>query len=492
MGKKANSKGGAKPGVKASSEIYVGDIFDDDTDDHSKVVNNNPISSAGGRLSRGPSNKRSLKDVVSTSNSVSSQGIASGGASKRARRVNQFYSDNSSDIPVPVNGSEFTEDHNDQDDHGNDLNTADDDDEDDEDDDGVDEDDNGVKEDEEEDVQDDVDIEDVFNAVTVPSTNGVKGISASIKRVEDVSVSAGTNGSASGGSYASTFSPYIAGGSRVGVGSVKSSYADSNKKSNSPVGSTSNIYTNGPSSSSPVKLPLGFGSRIGSYPGSSCLKKSPMSSTSKALPIQGTYSSYPSSTSYVSNTSSNANGSRLESVKVQSNVSSTTSSSFCAGGTVEELSARSPEKTLPIHEDYSVSSKSPLRERIVQYYHLAVSAMQSITSDQRTKCGYEKVMSFISSLHNEIILYKRHIAAGGILLPDATTAEEVFADKLLLSAEVLSDFRVKYRGYEVATASQDVGRAQLKLAMANVLHTEFTMKSIMDSLESTKHSVYID
>jgi hypothetical protein len=177
---------------------------------------------------------------------------------------------------------------------------------------------------------------------------------------------------------------------------------------------------------------------------------------------------------------------------VQSNVSSTTSSSFCAGGTVEELSARSPEKTLPIHEDYSVSSKSPLRERIVQYYHLAVSAMQSITSDQRTKCGYEKVMSFISSLHNEIILYKRHIAAGGILLPDATTAEEVFADKLLLSAEVLSDFRVKYRGYEVATASQDVGRAQLKLAMANVLHTEFTMKSIMDSLESTKHSVYID
>jgi hypothetical protein len=491
MRKKANSKGSAKPGVKESSEIYVGDIFDDDTDDHSKVVNNIPISSTGGRLSRGPSIKRSLKDVVSTSNSVSSQGIASGGASKRARKSNQFYSDNSSNIPVPENGSEFTEGHNDQDEHGVEFNNADDDDEDDEDDDGFDEDDNGVNEHEEEGVQDDVDIEHVFNAVTVPSTNGVKKISASIKRVEDVSVSTVINGSASGGSYASTFSPYIAGGSRVVVGSVKSFHADANKKTNSPVGPTSNNYANGPSTSSPVKFPLGIGSRIGSYPGSSCLKKSPISSTSKALPIQGSYSSYPGSTSYVSSTS-NANGSRLESVKVQSNVSSSTSSSFCAGGTVEELSARSPEKCLPIHEDYSVSSKSPLRQRIVQYYDLAVSAMQSITSDQRTKCGYEKVMSFISSLHNEIILYKRHIAAGGILLSDATTAEEVFADKLLLSAEVLSDFRVKYRGYEVATASQDVGRAQLKLAMANVLHTEFTMKSIMDSLESTKHSVYID
>ena len=97
-------------------------------------------------------------------------------------------------------------------------------------------------------------------------------------------------------------------------------------------------------------------------------------------------------------------------------------------------------------------------------------------------------MSFMTSLHYEIVLYKRHIASGGIVLSDATNEEEVFADKLFASGDLLSDFKVKYRGYEVAVASQEVGRSQLKLAMTNVLHTEFTMKNIMESLESRKHS----
>jgi hypothetical protein len=234
---------------------------------------------------------------------------------------------------------------------------------------------------------------------------------------------------------------------------------------------------------------MSIGSHTGSYPGLSNLKKkSPLqSSSSKALPSQGTaVSSYPGLTNSTSSSSSIANytgasGFRSSPVKTTSYYSSTV-------GAVEDYSARSADKSVPIHEDYTISSKSPLRERLVQYYHLALSAMESITSDPRTKCGYEKVMSFMTSLHNEIVLYKRHIAAGGHLLPDAVNEDEVFADKLLLSADLFSDFKVKYRGYEVAVASQEVGRSQLKLAMTNVLHTEFTMKNIMENLESRMHS----
>ena len=256
------------------------------------------------------------------------------------------------------------------------------------------------------------------------------------------------------------------------------------------------MYNSSSSSSSPVKHPMSIGSHTESHPGISNLKKkSPLqSSTSKALLSQGTaVSSYPGLMNTSSSSSSVANltgvsAFRQAPVKTTSNYPTTISSSYSTVGAVEDYSARSAEKSIPIHEDYTISSKSPLRERLVQYYQLALSAMESITSDPRTKCGYEKVMSFMTSLHNEIVLYKRHIAAGGILLPDAINEDEVFADKLLSSADLLSDFKVKYRGYEVAVASQEVGRSQLKLAMTNVLHTEFTMKNIMENLESRMHN----
>ena len=309
-----------------------------------------------------------------------------------------------------------------------------------------------------------------------------------------------------GGSYAPTFSPYkgvgngaVFGSSVSAIGnnnSSKSSYLDNVKKTNSPVVPSSMIYNSSSSTSSPVKHPMSIGSHSGTYPGISSLKKkSPLQSSSpKAVPSQGTSSSsYPGLMNSSSSSSSVANvtgvsGLRPASVKTTSIYPTTISSSYSTVGAAEDYSARSAEKGIPIHEDYTISSKSPLRERLVQYYQLAVSAMESITSDPRTKCGYEKVMSFMTSLHNEIVLYRRHIAAGGLLLPDAINEDENFADKLLSSADLLSDFKVKYRGYEVAVTSQEVGRSQLKLAMTNVLHTEFTMKNIMENLESRMHS----
>jgi hypothetical protein len=141
--------------------------------------------------------------------------------------------------------------------------------------------------------------------------------------------------------------------------------------------------------------------------------------------------------------------------------------------------------------EYTISSQLPLRQRVVEWYQVACNAMGSITGDYRTKVGYEKVNSALTSLFNEVVLYRRRIAAGEMqFLPAAINEQEAFADLLLSSSELLSKFKVDFRAYQVAISGQEVDRVKFKLAATNVLHTESSLKSIMDSLEYKKTSVH--
>ena len=140
---KRGSKGNAtKPpaAVKASTPVYVGDIFDDEINDLSNDVVSNSHVSSGGRLSRG-SSKRSAKEVKSSSNSECIQSNAIDNK-KRIRRANQFYEEDSSIKSVSGNEIGHGEvDVDQEDDDGGELNVGDDDDEDDDDDDDDDNDD---------------------------------------------------------------------------------------------------------------------------------------------------------------------------------------------------------------------------------------------------------------------------------------------------------------------------------------------------------------
>ena len=236
---------------------------------------------------------------------------------------------------------------------------------------------------------------------------------------------------------------------------------------------SSNVTTNNSS----------LGSRTGyvPYPGNSiALSSSPSISPSKGIPnasLDRNNSSF--------NIGSNSNSG----VKSANGLYTTTSFSPVVDG---QSSVPFQSTSNQCSTEYTISSKSPLRQRVVEWYQVACNAMGSITCDYRTKVGYEKVNGALTSLFNEIVLYRRHVAAGGLPLPAPSNQQEKFADVLLSSSELLSKFKVDFRAYEVAITTQEVNRVQLKLSGTNVLHTESSLKSIMDSLEFRKTSVHFN
>jgi hypothetical protein len=183
MGAKKGSKGIAKPpAVKATNQVYVGDIFDDEIDDeHSKEVGIISHVSSGGRLSRG-SSKRSVKEVKSTSTSESSESNTIG-SKKRIRRANQFYEDDLSSKSVSGNEIDLSlvdVDHQGDGDgvevNGGNDDEEEDDDDDDDDDDNDEEDDGNVDEDDEGEQESVIDKKHDIEAATVPSQKGSKGV----------------------------------------------------------------------------------------------------------------------------------------------------------------------------------------------------------------------------------------------------------------------------------------------------------------------------
>ena len=273
---------------------------------------------------------------------------------------------------------------------------------------------------------------------------------------------------------------------------IYSSTSSSTKVNNA--GSTSNSSTS-PSKSATylgqsVKPPSNvttnnssLGSRTGyvPYPGNSIASSSsPSISPSKGIPnasLDRNNSSF--------NIGSNSNSG----VKSANGLYTTTSFSPVVDG---QSSVPFQSTSNQCSTEYTISSKSPLRQRVVEWYQVACNAMGSITCDYRTKVGYEKVNGALTSLFNEIVLYRRHVAAGGLPLPAPSNQQEKFADVLLSSSELLSKFKVDFRAYEVAITTQEVNRVQLKLSGTNVLHTESSLKSIMDSLEFRKTSVHFN
>jgi hypothetical protein len=234
---------------------------------------------------------------------------------------------------------------------------------------------------------------------------------------------------------------------------------------------SSNVTTNNSS--------LGSRTPYVPYPGNSIrLSSSPSISPSKGIP----------NASLGQNNSSFGVGSNSSSGVKSANGHSTTTSYSPAVD--EQCSAPFQSTSIQCSSDYAISSKSPLRQKVLEWYQVACNAMGSITCDYRTKVGYEKVNGALTSLFNEIVLYRRHVGAGGLPLPAPSNQQEKFADVLLSSSELLSKFKVDFRAYEVAITTQEVNRVQLKLSGTNVLHTESSLKCIMDSLEFRKTSVH--
>jgi len=113
------------------------------------------------------------------------------------------------------------------------------------------------------------------------------------------------------------------------------------------------------------------------------------------------------------------------------------------------------------------ASKEPLRPKLIAHYTVAMNALESVTTENQTKLGYEQANTAINSLLNESTSYYKAVYMGEIIaLKPPSSAKDSFADSILKSGNLLGEYKVMFREYEAATTSQSLASAQLKHALA--------------------------
>jgi len=133
---------------------------------------------------------------------------------------------------------------------------------------------------------------------------------------------------------------------------------------------------------------------------------------------------------------------------------------------------------------YSSTSSIDLRAKLVAAYTVAMNSLESVTPDLLSKVGYDQAHTVIVEMHNEITKYNKSVLSkesAGLKPPNGP--KDDFADAILRSGNLLSEYRTIFRKYESAVAAQGVASAQLKHTLASKQHIESEILHIKSRLQ---------
>jgi hypothetical protein len=133
---------------------------------------------------------------------------------------------------------------------------------------------------------------------------------------------------------------------------------------------------------------------------------------------------------------------------------------------------------------YTSTSSIDLRAKLVAAYTVAMNSLESVTPDLLSKVGYDQAHTVIVEMHNEITKYNKSILSkesAGLKPPNGP--KDDFADAILRSGNLLSEYRTIFRKYESAVAAQGVASAQLKHTLASKQHIESEILHIKSRLQ---------